>query len=101
MAPEVTFAEIHERVIESPCEIVLSLAESAQEGTFGGGGMMTTTVTSHVATPPGPVAVPVYMVVCVGKIFLVPCPTGDTLPTPLFTTRDVAFKVVHSRTTWF
>ena len=63
----------------------------------GGGGGVEVIVTSvvQVTVPPGPVAVPVYVVLAVGDTLVEPELTGVTLPMLLSIAKDVAFVVVH------
>ena len=59
------------------------------------GAAVTVTWTTDCALPPGPVAIAVYCVVCVGLTFTVPL--GPKLPTPLIFTA-VAFAACQLNT---
>ncbi len=61
----------------------------------GGGGGLTFTTAEQDAVPPGPVAVPVYVVVAVGETTRVPLGTGVTEPMPWLIEKETAFVVVH------
>ncbi len=79
----VAFVVVHERTVD--CVALVSeygIAVNVQVGGGGGGGgVVTVTVSEHVTVPPGPVAVPVYVVVYVGATVLIPEATGVTDPT--------------------
>src|SRR5579883_1198416 len=59
----------------------------------GGGGAVTVTRAVALAEPPGPMAVIVYVVESVGVTLV--SPSGDTMPTPGASVRDVAFVDDH------
>lgn len=91
----IAFDADHESVAEA---LLDAETESTQAGGGGGGGVeVTVMVVAHVTVPPGPVAVPVYVVLVVGDTDFVPPATGVTLPILLFIENEVAFAVVHER----
>jgi hypothetical protein len=99
---EEAFAVVHESVEELPVWMALGDARSVQVGAAGGGGggggvVVTVTVVVHVAVPPGPVAVPTYVVVFVGLTEREPDATGVTLPMPWLMLNEEAFEVVQER----
>ena len=64
---------VQESVVESPAVIGVGVAESEQVGRGGG---VTVTVVAQVTEPPGPVAVPVYVVLSTGETLVEPLVTG-------------------------
>ena len=64
---------VHESVVDSPVVMDEGLAESEQ---VGGGGGVTVMVVEQVTDPPGPVAVPVYVVLSTGETLVEPLVTG-------------------------
>jgi len=79
----VELAVVHERMDEPPAITEIGLAESVQvgaEGGGGGGGGVTVTVAEQYATPPEPIAVPVYVMVAAGEIAREPEEAGTTVP---------------------
>lgn len=73
---------VHVSVEEPPGEMDVGEAVSVQTGPPEPGPEVTLTVAAHVTVPPGPVAVPVYVVFAEGETLLVPPETGVTLPIP-------------------
>ena len=66
-----------------------------QPMTGAGGVAATVMLAEHVAVPPAPAAVPVYMIVAAGVTDVEPEATGVTEPTPLSIANAVVFAVVH------
>jgi hypothetical protein len=91
----VAFVVFHDNVEDDPGRIAVGFAESVQVGADGGGGVVIVTVAVQVTEPPGPVAVPVYVVFAVGETDFVPEATGVEVPTPLSMKKVVAFVVFH------
>ena len=85
--------ELHDSMVVSPWPII---AGAALKSTVGGPmGITTVTVALADATPPGPVAVRVYMVVFSREINLKPL--GSTGPMPGSMTQESAFAVCQVR----
>lgn len=63
----------------------------------GGGVVVTVMVARHVAVPPAPVTVAVYVVVCAGETTRDPDATGVTAPMPWLIEIEVALLVVHDK----
>ena len=59
--------------------------------------VFTETVVAHVTVPPGPVAVPVYVVEPLGVTVIEPPDTGVTLPTPWSITNEFTLVVFQVR----
>ncbi len=76
MKPSVVFELVHERTADSPGRTRVADVVSVHAGP---GGASTMTVSVQVTVPPGPVAVPVYVVVFCGvRLPVVPPETGVT-----------------------
>ncbi|KKW45342.1 MAG: hypothetical protein UY97_C0025G0006 [Parcubacteria group bacterium GW2011_GWB1_57_6] len=92
----VAFSVVQVRVEEEPDVTEVGSAASVQASTGEGGGVtVTVTLAAHCTEPPGPVAVPVYVVVTAGATDVEPDSTGVTEPTPLSILKSAAFAVVH------
>ena len=90
---EVAFCDVHVSVEVPPAVIVEGLAlKVGQEGAPGGVDC-TTTVVTHVALPPGPVTVSVYVVVTFGETLI--DPLSGTLPIPRLIDAEVALFEVQ------
>lgn len=92
MEMDVALLVVHLSFAEPPLVMLLGTAVSVQDGALGGGGF-TVTVVWQCTVPPGPVAVPVYVVVVFGKTGRAPTATDATDPTPLSMVNEVAFAV--------
>jgi hypothetical protein len=79
---------------ELPVWMAFGVATRVHVGPAGGGGV-TVIVAVQVEVPPGPVAVPRYVVVFVGLTEREPDATGVTLPMPWLMLNEEAFAVVH------
>ena len=82
MTNVVAFAVVHESEEVLPAGMEGGEAESVQVGApgGGGGGGVTLICTEQWATPPGPMAVPEYVVVATGATIIEPPTTGITGP---------------------